>query len=73
MSNARENKLHRQLSNKFGYILRKSRRRTIDIDNFCEYQIIDAYTNTIVAGEKFNLSLDDVEQFIFETEKEQGV
>ena len=58
----RENRLRRRLS-KMGYVLRKSRAHNINIDNFGGYMIIEAYHNYIAAGPRFDLSLDDVEQF----------
>jgi len=42
------------------------------VDNLGGYRIVDDYTNAIVAGEKFDLDLDDVEQFIKEAHAEAG-
>jgi len=41
------------------------------VDNLGGYRIVDDYTNAIVAGEKFDLDLDDVEQFIKEAHAEE--
>lgn len=60
-----ENRLRRQLS-KEGYMLRKSRTRNWNIDDYGEYMITDPYTNMIVAGSRFDLSLEDVERFVNE-------
>ena len=47
-----------------GYALQKSRVRIGNCDDYGGYRIIDPYWNCIIAGEKFNLSLEDVEKFI---------
>lgn len=58
---ARENRLRRQLWSQFGCQLRKSR-ACFSIDNLGGYAII--YNGALVAGERFELDLDDIEQFI---------
>ena len=66
---SRENRLRRKLNSK-GYALRKSRRANdaidLDINNMSGYMIVDANHNAIVAGERFDLSLDDVENWLGE-------
>jgi N-dimethylarginine dimethylaminohydrolase len=62
-----ENKLRRKLS-KQGYQLRKSR-AAFSGDNFGEYMIVGANTNAVVAGARFDMTLDDVEEFA----NEEGV
>lgn len=59
---ARENKARRKLA-KEGYSLHKSRAR-LSIDNLGGYMISNDNDNTIVAGEKYDLSIEDVEKFI---------
>ena len=46
----------------FGQTLRarKSRWRVGTVDNYGEYALTDLHTNYIVAGERFNLSADEV-------------
>lgn len=61
----KENKLRRQLR-KMGYYLMKSRIRNPHLDDFGGYRIIDPHTNFIEAGPKFELSLEDVENFVKE-------
>ena len=56
----RDGKLRYQLS-KRGLLLRKSRARNINLDDFGEYMIIDAYTGCVIAGSRFDLTLDEVE------------
>ena len=53
----------RRLARSGGYRLHKSR-RGYSIDNQGGYMIIDNYTNIIVQGSRFNLSLDDVEEWL---------
>ena len=73
MSKADENRLRRQLDREFGYLLRKSRSRTITGNDFGKYRIVDAATNSIVAGEKYDLDLEDVSQFFLSRREAQKV
>jgi len=57
---ARESRLRRALA-KHGAILRKSRSRTWTVDNHQGYMIIDADRNAVLAGSRFDLTLDDVD------------
>lgn len=57
----RENRLRRQLWKQLSCQLRKSR-SSFSIDNLGGYSII--CNGALVAGERFELDLDDVEQFI---------
>lgn len=59
---SRENKLRRALY-KADFLMRKSR-ADISIDNFGGYMIVDVKTNAVIAGSRFNLDLDDVEEFV---------
>jgi len=61
LTKTKENRIRRALA-KRGYLLKKSRAAE-SIDNLGGYMIVDANQNAVVAGERFNLSLDDVEQF----------
>ena len=56
------NKIRRTL-NKAGYGLIKSRSR-INFDNLGGYMIIDNSVNAVVAGSRYELTLDDVLDFI---------
>nr|MBC7245429.1 hypothetical protein [Chloroflexota bacterium] len=60
-SKSLENWLRRR-AKRLGLALHKSR-RSLSIDNLGGYQIIDSH-NRIVAGEKFNLELNDVAAFL---------
>lgn len=59
-----ERQLRRALD-KHGYSLRKSR-KPLSIDNLGEYRIEDARYKTVVAGASYNLSLDDVADWLRE-------
>ena len=60
----RENAVRRKLS-KQGYKLSKSR-MNYSINNLGGYMIIDTSFNSIVAGENYNMSLEDIEKWINE-------
>jgi hypothetical protein len=60
----RENRL-RRLAKKQYYEIKKSR-ANYSGDNLGGYQIINGFSNAIEAGEKFDLSLDDIEKFLNE-------
>ena len=59
-----ERQLRRALD-KHGYSLRKSR-KPLSIVNLGEYMIVDTRYNAVVAGASFNLSLDDVADWLRE-------
>lgn len=58
-----ENKLRRAL-NKAGYTLHKSRARTINPENLGGYMIVNAYINAVVAGSRFELDIEDVQDWV---------
>ncbi|SKA77840.1 hypothetical protein SAMN02745178_00711 [Gemmiger formicilis] len=60
-------RLRRKL-NKLGYTMMKMNCRRDSIDNFGGYAIIDTEYNAIVRGTRFDLDLDDVEEFISDEE-----
>lgn len=64
----REQRLRRAL-NKRGYSLHKSR-RAFNADNLGGYLIANQQNNTLIAGERFNLSLDDVNEWLEYLERE---
>lgn len=59
-------KLPRRKLNKLGYTMKKTNCRRNSIDNFGGYAIIDTACNAIVRGSRFDLDLDDIDQFISE-------
>ena len=60
-----EARLRRQLSAQ-GFALRKSRVRpeNRNLNNQGAYMIVDAMRNIIVAGERFDLGLEEVKEFV---------
>lgn len=62
--NNMERKLRRILS-KAGYSLHKSR-TAISPDNLGGYMIVDASTNGVVCGSRYELTLDDVADWLSE-------
>ena len=61
---SKENMIRRKFRNA-GYVIKK-RRREYGINNWGGYQVIDATLNAIVAGENFNLELEDLEVWLKE-------
>ncbi len=59
----REQKCRRQLNN-LGYTLYKSRSRTWKLHDQMGYMIVWNKYNASIAGQDFNLDLDEVEEFI---------
>ena len=63
----RENRL-RRMAKRLGLKLRKSRVRNIHLDDFGEYQLVHLIDNYLVAGQRWDLELDDVEVRLDRTE-----
>jgi hypothetical protein len=68
-----ENRLRRQAV-RLGLALRKSRARRLHLNDRGKYRIVNEYRNTIIAGERFDLELADVEAILdrIENEMPQG-
>lgn len=62
---ANERQIRRAL-NEAGYALRKSR-GAINADNMGGYMIVDVAGNYVVAGAKYDLTLDDVAEWLKQT------
>jgi hypothetical protein len=62
-----ENRLRRQAA-RLGLALRKSRARRLHLSDYGKYRIVNPYRNWIVAGERFDLELADVEAILDEIE-----
>ncbi len=58
----REDKVRRQLAEQ-GLALRKSRASIFSADDQGGYMIIDTQYNRIEAGERFDLTLEDIEAY----------
>lgn len=62
--------LRRKL-NKYGYTIKKSK-NAVSGDNFGEYMIVNSRTNCLVRGEHFDVSLNEIEDFLHNLEKESA-
>lgn len=67
-SKVQENRL-RRWADRLGLALKKSRAKMLHINDRGEYRIVDPYKNRIVAGERFDMGLDEVESFLREYEE----
>jgi hypothetical protein len=54
----------RRMAKAQGYALRKSRARTFSGNNLGGYMIVDPNLNAVVCGERYDLTLEDVEEFL---------
>lgn len=61
---AREDKARKQLKDQ-GYILEKHTNTVNPYHSGC-YRILNSWTGTIEAGAEFDLTLEDIEQFVAE-------
>ena len=59
----RENRA-RRWATRLGLQLAKSRAKRIHADNFGGYMIIDASINGCIQGSKFDLSIEEVEEYL---------
>ena len=60
-----ERRLRRRLR-KYNFMLKKSRVRTPNINNQGGYMIVESYSNSCVVGPKYDLTLEDVNDFVVE-------
>lgn len=58
----RERRLRKKAS-RIGYQLKKSR-ASISLGNFGDFMLVDAYTNCVILGSRFDLTLDGVEEWL---------
>lgn len=54
----------RRWARRLGLEVRKSRVRATHLDDFGWYRLVNTYRNSIEAGERFDLDLDDVERML---------
>jgi hypothetical protein len=56
----------RRLAKRRGFSVRTSRQRknVPNIDNFGDYMLVDASTNGVVLGERFDATLEDIDQYL---------
>jgi hypothetical protein len=68
---AREARVRRRLA-RDGQVLRKSRIRYSNADDYGEYMIVDANYNFVVAGDRFTLSLEEIERQLSEEDGKEN-
>jgi hypothetical protein len=54
----------RSRARKLGYSIHKSRLRSIDEDNLGKYALVRKDGNSVVLGERFDASLDDIAEYL---------
>ena len=63
-----EDRVHR-IARRQGHALTRTRRESGPSNHQGGWQIVDAERNWLIAGERFDLSLDDVEQWLTEDQE----
>ena len=54
----------RARARKLGYAIHKSRLRSIDEDNLGKYALVKKEGNSVVLGERFDASLEDIAEYL---------
>ncbi len=54
----------RARARKLGYSIHKSRARTLSEDNFGKYALVKADGKSIVLGERFDASLEEIAEYL---------
>lgn len=47
-----------------GYVIRKSRDRSIHADNLGEYMLIELHRNIVVLGSRYDASLEEIADYL---------
>ena len=68
ISTVEENRLRRQ-AKRLGLIIKKSRGKKWKYDNQLGYMILDIQYNAVIAGDKFDLTFDEVEEWLNDYEE----
>jgi hypothetical protein len=61
---AREGRV-RRMARRRGYLVRKSR-RSVSLDNFGNYMLVESQRNLVALGSRYEAKLDDIEAFLAE-------
>jgi hypothetical protein len=59
----------RRRAKRLGFVLQKSRVRTIHMHDFGQYRLVDPDSNGVVAGAEFDLGIDDVAALLDQVEQ----
>ena len=54
---------------RLGLVIHKSRVREIHVDDHGGYRIVELYRKALVRGQRFELDLDDVAEYLAEVEE----
>jgi hypothetical protein len=54
----------RERARKLGYAIHKSRARSIHEDNLGKYALVRKDSNSVVMGERFDASLEEIAQYL---------
>ena len=54
----------RARARRLGYSIHKSRSRTIDEDNLGKYALVKADSNSVILGERFDASLEEIAEYL---------
>ncbi len=65
MTTTLENRLRRK-ARKHGLRVTKSRDRSIHLNNLGGYMLVDSYRNAVIAGDRFDVPLEELEAVIDE-------
>ena len=68
MATAREQRIRRK-ARRLGYRISKSR-AMISLDNSGGYMLIDEDTNFVISGFRYDLTLDDLDEILTQSEKD---
>ena len=68
ISTVEENRLRRQ-AKRLSLIIKKSRGKKWKYDNQLGYMILDIQYNAVIAGDKFDLTFDEVEEWLNDYEE----
>jgi hypothetical protein len=58
----------RRWAKRLGYRITKGRSQLVHVDDHGEWMVLGLASNCVVAGHRYDCSLDDVEEFFRETE-----
>ena len=54
----------RRLAARQGYAIRKDRARSTSLDHQGGYMVVDPWRNVVIAGQRFDLTLEDLRQLL---------
>ena len=61
---SKEERVLRSRARKLGYVIRKSRSRSIHEDNLGKYALVNKDSNSVVLGERFDATLEEIADYL---------